>query len=150
MAEYIYIANPVLGQLESKTVVLEHGRPHSVDALPSVELQTETGEVYLQPRSIYADPLRGGEHILVLCEAFVPPQVRCFFVSGLLRWQNLSCWCGEQEETSRARGLQCADVDRAAKAVVQITLAAAAACRRPIPTQTQTQTPNLSATAVWL
>lgn len=95
MAEYIYIANPVLGQLESKTVVLEHGRPHSVDALPSVELQTETGEVYLQPRSIYADPLRGGEHILVLCEAFVPPQFGSEHVQPQPHEANTRASCAE-------------------------------------------------------
>lgn len=75
LAEYIYIVDGTLAELQSKTVVLEGGRPQSVDSLPQVELQTECGEVYLRPRSVYADPLRGGDHVLVLCDTFVPPQV---------------------------------------------------------------------------
>lgn len=83
MAEYIYIVEGTLAELQSKTVILEGGRPQSVESLPSVELQTERGEVYLRPRSIYADPLRGGEHILVLCDTHVPPQVRSALVYKL-------------------------------------------------------------------
>ena len=74
MAEYIYIVDGI--ELQSKTVILEGSRPQGVDALPPLELRTERGEVYLQPRSIYPDPLRGGDHVLVLCDAHVPPQVR--------------------------------------------------------------------------
>lgn len=72
LAEYIYIVDGI--ELQSRTVVLEGGRPYSVDGLPNIELQTEHGEVYLQPRSVYADPLRGGNTVLVLCDVFVPPQ----------------------------------------------------------------------------
>lgn len=75
LAEYIYIADGRTAELCSTTVVLEGGRPEYADALPRIELATEAGEVFLTPRSIYADPLRGGAHVLVICEAYVPPQV---------------------------------------------------------------------------
>lgn len=75
LAEYIYLTGGA-GHLASRTVVLEGGRPASADALPPVELATEAGEVFLRPRSMYPDPLRGGEHVLVLCDAWSPPQVR--------------------------------------------------------------------------
>ncbi|KAI8474412.1 MAG: hypothetical protein J3K34DRAFT_518154 [Monoraphidium minutum] len=73
MAEYIYIAGGI--ELQSQTVVLDGGRPASAAALPAVEAQGERGEIYLVPRSIYADPLRGGDHVLVLCEVHAPPQL---------------------------------------------------------------------------
>ncbi|KAI8475417.1 MAG: hypothetical protein J3K34DRAFT_484695 [Monoraphidium minutum] len=76
LAEYIFIADPVIGELQSQTVVLEAGaHGFAAAALPCLEMQTDRGEVYLTPRSIYADPLRGGDHILVLCDAHVPPQL---------------------------------------------------------------------------
>lgn len=78
LAEYIYIVDPAIGELQSKTVVLDGPvAPGAAGALPLATLHTERGEeVYLTPRSVYPDPLRGGDHVLVLCDAHVPPEVR--------------------------------------------------------------------------
>jgi hypothetical protein len=68
-------------QLHSETVVL--AAPSSAGpaggagggALPPLELRTEAGEVLLAPRAAFPDPLRGAPHLLVVCDAYVPPQV---------------------------------------------------------------------------
>jgi glutamine synthetase len=33
-------------------------------------------EVFLIPRAMYKDPFRQGENIMVLCDTWVPPQVK--------------------------------------------------------------------------
>lgn len=82
MAEYIWIGSTG-ADLKSRTVVLEQ-KPNSCDELPIAEIDGSTYgqaaeehcEIYLQPRRIYPDPFRGGDHILVLCDINVPPMVR--------------------------------------------------------------------------
>lgn len=81
MAEYIWIGSTG-ADLKSRTVVLEQ-KPNSCDELPIAEIDGSTYgqaaeehcEIYLQPRRIYPDPFRGGDHILVLCDIYVPPMV---------------------------------------------------------------------------
>jgi hypothetical protein len=82
LAEYIWIAGGS-AQLESRTIVLD-AAPDSIEALPVAEIDgsfsgvvpSEACELFLRPRKMFADPLRGGVHILVLCDVYVPPQVR--------------------------------------------------------------------------
>lgn len=53
--------------------------PESISDVPGLALDgssngldaDENGDVYLQPRSIFRDPFRGGDHLLVLCDSFV-------------------------------------------------------------------------------
>jgi len=81
MAEYIWIGSSG-ADLKSRTVVLDE-KPSSPDELPIAEIDgssygqaaEEHCEIYLQPRKIFADPFRGGDHILVLCDIYVPPMV---------------------------------------------------------------------------
>lgn len=81
MAEYIWIGSSG-ADLKSRTVVLDE-KPSSPDELPIAEIDgssygqaaEEHCEIYLQPRKIFADPFRGGDHILVLCDIYVPPLV---------------------------------------------------------------------------
>jgi hypothetical protein len=76
LSEYVYVADTATSDLHSTTVVLPGPTRPTLAALPRLELHTEVGEVYLVPRTIFPDPLRGGPHVLVLCEAFAPPSVR--------------------------------------------------------------------------
>jgi glutamine synthetase len=56
-------------------------RPDDVADLPLAEIDGSSYglsaehacEVYLQPRKVFPDPFRGGDHILVLCDTHVPP-----------------------------------------------------------------------------
>lgn len=58
--------------------------PKSVEDLPTWNYDgSSTGqapgddsEVYLVPRAIYKDPFRGGDAILVMCDAYEPPKVK--------------------------------------------------------------------------
>eukprot|EP00048_Salpingoeca_helianthica_P010961 m.157107 g.157107 ORF g.157107 m.157107 type:complete len:396 (+) comp15162_c0_seq1:132-1319(+) len=78
LAEYVWIGGTGL-DLRSKTKVLD-AAPASVDDLPIWNYDgSSTGqapghdsEVLLKPVRIFADPFRGGENILVLCETFQP------------------------------------------------------------------------------
>ncbi len=83
LAEYIWLGSGG-ADLCSRTVVLEQA-PAGLEALPVAEIDgsscgqamDEHCEVYLKPRKIFPDPMRGGPHILVLCDTFVPPLVSC-------------------------------------------------------------------------
>jgi glutamine synthetase len=83
MAEYIWIGSSG-ADLKSRTVVLDE-KPSSPDELPIAEIDGSTYgqatedhcEIYLQPKKIFPDPFRGGDHILVLCDIYVPPIVSC-------------------------------------------------------------------------
>ena len=74
--EYVWVGGT--GELRSKSRVLDFA-PESISNVPGLALdgssygidQDESGDVYLQPRSLFADPFRGGGHLLVLCDAFV-------------------------------------------------------------------------------
>lgn len=65
--------------LKSRSVVLDEYQPGcSPDDLPIAEIDggdASAGELYLQPKKVYPDPFRGGNHILVLCDVYVPPLV---------------------------------------------------------------------------
>ena len=84
LAEYIWLGGSGV-DLRSRTVVLD-AKPYSVDDLPLAEIDGSTCgqasadccELFLQPRRMFKDPMRAGG-LLVLCDTFVPPQVRCFF-----------------------------------------------------------------------
>jgi glutamine synthetase len=81
MAEYIWLGSSG-ADLKSRTVVLDE-QPASPEDLPIAEIDgssygqaAEEGcEIYLQPKKIFPDPFRGGNHILVLCDTYVPPLV---------------------------------------------------------------------------
>lgn len=77
LAEYIWVTGGAA--LQSRTVVLD-AAPARVEELPVAEVDgTSTGqasyehcELYLRPRKVFPDPLRGGHHILVLCDTYSP------------------------------------------------------------------------------
>eukprot|EP00210_Caulerpa_lentillifera_P001456 g1397.t1 len=81
MAEYIWIGGT--GEdLRAKTKTLSKV-PKNVSDLPVWNFDgSSTGqapghdsEVYLKPAAMFRDPFRGGDNILVLCEAYEPPSV---------------------------------------------------------------------------
>jgi hypothetical protein len=43
---------------------------------PPPQAPGDDSEVYLVPRHIFRDPFRGGDNILVLCDAYEPPRVQ--------------------------------------------------------------------------
>lgn len=47
-------------------------------------------EVFLKPRKLFRDPFRGGDHLLVLCDSFLPPQVRLTWVEARADWTAAS------------------------------------------------------------
>lgn len=62
-------------------------KPNVVEEVPVIAVENENSfggqawvgdnnEVFLKPRKVFRDPFRGGDHILVLCDTFLPPQVR--------------------------------------------------------------------------
>lgn len=81
MAEYVWIGGTG-ADLRSKTKTL-NCRPKSVDDLPvwnydgssTGQAPGDDSEVYLNPVAMFRDPFRGGDNILVLCEAYEPPKV---------------------------------------------------------------------------
>lgn len=93
MAEYIWLGSSG-ADLKSRTVVLDE-QPASPEDLPIAEIDgssygqaaEESCEIYLQPKKIFADPFRGGNHILVLCDTYVPP-LACHAVAD--PWENMA------------------------------------------------------------
>ena len=62
-------------------------KPNAVEEVPVIAVESENSfggqawvgdnnEVFLKPRKVFRDPFRGGDHLLVLCDTFLPPQVR--------------------------------------------------------------------------
>jgi hypothetical protein len=84
LAEYIWLGASG-ADLRSRTVVLDC-LGSAVEELPIAEIESAglgceyegAGEVYLQPKKVFPDPFRGGRHVLVLCDTYVPPMVRAF------------------------------------------------------------------------
>lgn len=80
-AEYIWIGGTG-SDLRSKTRVLKK-KPSSPADLPTWnydgsstgQAPGEDSEVYLMPCAMYRDPFRGGDNILVMCDAYEPPRV---------------------------------------------------------------------------
>lgn len=84
MAEYIWLGSTG-SDLRNMTKVLD-ARPESAEDCPVIVARVAAcpdgssppegaAEVYLKPRKIFRDPFRGGDHLLVLCDTFNPPQV---------------------------------------------------------------------------
>lgn len=77
-AEYIWVG-ATGADLKSRSVVLDEYQPGcSPDDLPIAAIdggEYTEGEIYLQPKKVYPDPFRGGNHILVLCDVYSPPLV---------------------------------------------------------------------------
>ena len=81
MAEYIWIGGT--GEdIRGKTKTLTEA-PKSLDDLPvwnfdgssTGQAPGDDSEIYLKPAAMYRDPFRGGDNVLVLCEARLPPPV---------------------------------------------------------------------------
>jgi glutamine synthetase len=70
-------------------------KPARIEEVPVISVETEgdlgglcAQEVYLKPRKLFRDPFRGGDHLLVLCDAFQPPQVRAELVARSSQFQQ--------------------------------------------------------------
>lgn len=85
LVEYVWVGTS--GALRSKTKVLD-SRPLDVSQVPVIVVEAEqsyggqawvenNAEVFLRPRKLFRDPFRGGDHLLVLCDHYDSPQVRC-------------------------------------------------------------------------
>lgn len=72
----------------------------------------DDSEVFLIPRAIYKDPFRGGDNILVMCDAYVPPKVKD---DGTV---------GEPEAIPTNTRAACADAMKKVEAEVRTTAAA--------------------------
>lgn len=81
MAEYIWIGGT--GEdIRGKTKTLSKV-PKNVSECPiwnfdgssTAQAPGHDSEVYLKPAAMYRDPFRGGDNLLVLCEAYAPPSV---------------------------------------------------------------------------
>jgi glutamine synthetase len=77
--EYVWVGAG--SGLCSKTKVLD-AKPSRIEEVPVISVEAEGSfsgfgvqEVYLKPRKLFRDPFRGGDHLLVLCDAFQAPQV---------------------------------------------------------------------------
>eukprot|EP01023_Acetabularia_acetabulum_P064120 TRINITY_DN8211_c0_g1_i2.p1 TRINITY_DN8211_c0_g1~~TRINITY_DN8211_c0_g1_i2.p1 ORF type:complete len:431 (-),score=80.90 TRINITY_DN8211_c0_g1_i2:423-1574(-) len=80
-AEYVWIGGSE-EDLRSKTKTLEK-KVQKIEDVPrwnfdgssTDQAPGEDSEVYLVPRSIFRDPFRGGDNILVMCDCYEPPSV---------------------------------------------------------------------------
>jgi glutamine synthetase len=99
LAEYLYLTET--GELCSKTVVLDiQHKPTDPAALPPCEALCEAGDVVLQPRSIYPDPLRGGNHVLVLCDvAPLPASLLVRNSGGVVCCRAAASFCFPVQQT---------------------------------------------------
>lgn len=79
LAEYIWLGSTG-SDLRSTTRLLDK-KPSCVEELPIVDVDgsasgqatSDSCEIFLKPRKIFSDPFRKGDHILVLCDTFLPP-----------------------------------------------------------------------------
>eukprot|EP00803_Ostreobium_quekettii_P001914 evm.model.scf_457.6 EVM.evm.TU.scf_457.6 scf_457:81370-85790(+) len=80
LAEYVWLGGTGT-DIRSKTRVLD-GKPEALDAVPAWSFDgSSTGqadetdfEVMLRPQAMFPDPLRGGDHLVVLCDTYHHPQ----------------------------------------------------------------------------
>eukprot|EP01026_Neomeris_dumetosa_P054271 TRINITY_DN4878_c0_g2_i1.p1 TRINITY_DN4878_c0_g2~~TRINITY_DN4878_c0_g2_i1.p1 ORF type:complete len:400 (-),score=77.26 TRINITY_DN4878_c0_g2_i1:265-1464(-) len=80
-AEYVWIGGS--GEdLRSKTKTLDK-KPMKVEEVPhwnfdgssTNQAPGDDSEVYLIPRSLFRDPFRGGDNVIVMCDCYEPPKV---------------------------------------------------------------------------
>jgi len=118
-AEYIWIGGS--GEdIRCKTKTLD-GKVTAVDELPSWnydgsstgQAPGEDSEVILKPVSIFPDPIRGGDNILVMCETYtpegepLPTNTRHFAAQCMEKAKSHEPWFGiEQEYTLFDRDLK--------------------------------------------
>lgn len=58
--------------------------------------------LYLQPRAVYPDPFRAGNHVLVLCDVMSPPAVQ---VTATAAVRASGTWCAWHGPQQMARGM---------------------------------------------
>ncbi|KIZ04228.1 glutamine synthetase [Monoraphidium neglectum] len=81
IAEYVWIGGSGADlRSKSRTLAKIPTKPEDLptwnyDGSSTGQAPGEDSEVYLVPRSIFKDPFRGGDNILVLCDAYEPPRV---------------------------------------------------------------------------
>ena len=85
LVEYVWLGGSGT-DLRSKTKVMAF-KPTTPEEVPVIVVDVSRSpgqppdellcEIFLKPRKIFRDPFRGGDHVLVLCDTFQPPEVGC-------------------------------------------------------------------------
>lgn len=112
-AEYIWVdGSEPTRKLRSKTRIVEQGQElpeWGFDGSSTNQAPGHDSECVLKPVYTCPDPIRGGDHILVLCEVFDskgnahPTNARAQLRAALDRFADEECWFGIEQEYTMLR-----------------------------------------------